>query len=134
MAYICRLTFSRCGKSRFSTEVAKVKPVIDNKPYEYIGSKADYKSATARLVNPSNAWPWYQTYVLNASIAIFLFYFCYLREENDVDAKLSASLYTHVPSMEKVRLIEAYRYNLGNHESNEGVIKRMKELGMTPPS
>lgn len=110
---------------------------VTDKPCEFLGSKAQtYKASDARLgrMNSPTAWPWYQPYVISGSIAVFLIYFCILREENDIDEKLGASLYDHVPDLEIVQLRQAYQYNLKNNLSNDGIIKRLKELGVPPPS
>lgn len=137
MQNICRLTFGRCGRSKFSQKTKNVTAEEDltNRPYEYLGSKAEtYKASEARLGKSSTEWPSYQPYVVNASIAIFLIYFCILREENDIDEKLGASLYDHVPDMEIVQLRNAYKHNLQNNLSNDAIIKRLEELGIPPPT
>lgn len=102
-----------------------------NKPLPYIGSPAErYRGEDTRRGSRDYGWPWYQPYVVNISIATFLIYFCILREENDIDEKLSGSLYDHVPDMELFQLKQAYHYNLENHLSNEGIEQRLKELGV----
>lgn len=74
--------------------------------------------------------PWYQTYVVCGSVAIFLIYFCALREENDIDIELEQSLYDRVPGLETTQLIINYKYNRENNIDNSGIIKRMQELGI----
>lgn len=76
--------------------------------------------------------PWYQTYVVCGSVAIFLIYFCILREENDVDLEFEKSLYDRVPGLESTQLVINYKYNLENSNDNTDIVKRMKELGMRP--
>ncbi|XP_018376305.1 PREDICTED: protein CCSMST1 [Trachymyrmex cornetzi] len=56
-----------------------------DKPIKYSTSKA----ATMRIEEYRDPYgdsrPWYQGYVVSASLAVFLIYFCILREENDID-------------------------------------------------
>jgi len=55
-----------------------------DKPIKYSMSKA----ATMRIEeyrNPYKDSPWYQGYVVSASLVAFLIYFCILRDENDID-------------------------------------------------
>lgn len=76
--------------------------------------------------------PWFQTYVVCGSVAIFLIYFCILREENDIDLELGKSLYDRVPGLEQTQLVVNYKYNIENNKDNSQIINRMKELGMHP--
>lgn len=102
-----------------------------NKPLPYFGSPAErYRGAESRQGYTEYGWPSYQPYVINGSIAIFLIYFCVLREENDIDEKLGGNLYDHVPDMELVQLKRGYIYNQENNLSNDGIEKRLKELGV----
>ncbi|KYM82786.1 PREDICTED: uncharacterized protein LOC105621852 [Atta cephalotes] len=56
-----------------------------DKPIKYSMSKA----ATMRIEEYRNPYedsrPWYQGYVVSASLVVFLIYFCILRDENDID-------------------------------------------------
>ncbi|XP_012235307.1 uncharacterized protein [Linepithema humile] len=50
------------------------------------------KAATMRVNEYRNPYgdsvPWYQSYAVMLSLAVFLIYFCILREENDIDLML----------------------------------------------
>lgn len=76
--------------------------------------------------------PWFQMYAVVGSVAIFLIYFCILREENDIDLELEKSLYDRVPGLEQTQLILNYKFNLENDNDNSAIEARMKELGMRP--
>lgn len=109
----------------------KVETTDLDKPMPYFGSPAEmYRGADSRKGYEDHGWPWYQPFVITGSTAIFLLYFCVLREENDIDEKLSVSLYEHVPDMELVELKRVYIYNEKNNLSNAGIEKRLDELGV----
>lgn len=74
--------------------------------------------------------PWFQPYVVNLSVVVFLLYFCVLREENDIDRGLESSLYDHIPGLEQKQLLVNYNYNKENGLSTVEIEKRMQELGM----
>ncbi|XP_012534479.1 uncharacterized protein LOC105835581 [Monomorium pharaonis] len=65
---------------------------IDDQPIKYSTSKA----ATMRVDEYRNPdgdnIPWYQDYCMTISMAVFLIYFCILREENDLDEMLNTDL------------------------------------------
>jgi len=46
-------------------------------------------------------FPWYQGYIVSASLAVFLIYFCILREENDIDLMLDTDLQTTLNKVQK---------------------------------
>lgn len=68
---------------------------------------------------------------MSASIAIFLIYFCILREENDVDEKLSMSLYDRIDGLEEHQLEASIQYNRANGLSTLELENRLKELRST---
>jgi hypothetical protein len=128
---------------------------ISDEPVKFLGSNASlYQTSRSRTgsVNPDEV-PWFQTYVVVGSVAIFLIYFCILREEvrtlencskryiisnfsskfqNDLDRELETSLFDRVPGLEQTQLVVNYRYNQENKKDNSIVVKRMQELGMNP--
>lgn len=71
---------------------------------------------------------WYQPLVITGSLAIFLIYFCVLREENDIDEKLSMTLYDHIEGLEEVQVEQSIRYNTANGLPTLELEKRLKEL------
>lgn len=76
--------------------------------------------------------PWFQTYAVTGSVAIFLIYFCILREENDIDLELEKTLYERVPGLEQTQLVSCYKFNVENNKDNSEIITRMRELDMRP--
>uniref|UniRef100_A0A182REM1 Uncharacterized protein n=1 Tax=Anopheles funestus TaxID=62324 RepID=A0A182REM1_ANOFN len=107
------------------------KEEINNEPIKYFGSQASRWTAQRSREGPKGQdIPWYQPYVVNFSVAIFLIYFCILREENDIDEGLGRSLFEHVPGLEEKQLIVSYHYNKENGLSTADIESRMKELGM----
>lgn len=102
----------------------------NNKPIQYFGSDAAVWRAKNTRSGGSDEHLWYQPYVISASLAIFLLYFCVLREESDIDLKLEGNLYEHVQGLEEVQLTMNYKYNKENGLDNREVIKRLNELGI----
>ncbi|CAO1423576.1 unnamed protein product [Diamesa serratosioi] len=117
----------------FSSEKATTAPrAVSNEPIKFVGSAAaswNAKTGRAGNVDP-HIVPWFQPYVVVGSVAVFLIYFCYLREENDLDRELEASLFDRVPGLEESQLMMNYKYNIEHHLSNKEVIDRMKEIGI----
>lgn len=72
------------------------KPIDDeNQPIKFSTSEAADKR---RLVNkPVSPPPPYERSIIIVSIATFLIYFLYLREENDLDGELKVSLFDRLP-------------------------------------
>lgn len=71
---------------------------------------------------------WFQPYVISGSLAVFLIYFCILREENDIDHKLDRSLFDHVAGLEETQLQLSFNYNKEHGLSTDALERRMAEL------
>lgn len=72
--------------------------------------------------------PWYQPYSVVGSVAVFLIYFCVLREENDVDKEFEKTLYDRIKGLEKEQLIQSYKFNKEHGKSVEAIEQRLKEI------
>jgi CCSMST1 family len=74
------------------------KPVDEeNQPIKFSSSEAADKG---RLVNKiDKSQPRYERPIIIASIATFIVYFLYLREENDLDGELKVSLFDRLPGI-----------------------------------
>lgn len=72
--------------------------------------------------------PWYQPYSVVGSVAIFLIYFCILREESDVDLEFDKTLYDRIKGMEKQQLLQSYRFNKEQGLSVADIEKRLQEI------
>lgn len=59
---------------------------------------------------------------------MFLIYFCILREENDVDEKLTMSLYDRIEGLEEQQILASIQYNRGHGLSTDALEKRLDEL------
>ncbi|XP_068144906.1 uncharacterized protein [Drosophila tropicalis] len=103
---------------------------ISNEPIKFFGSQAATWRARDTRSGGSDESLWYQPYVISASLAIFMFYFCYLREESDIDQRLDGNLYDHVSGLEEVQLTVNYRYNKENGLDTKEQEKRLIELGV----
>ncbi|XP_059146041.1 uncharacterized protein LOC131933272 [Physella acuta] len=79
-------------------------------PYKFTSSAANIKT----LPDPVDRNK-YQSIIVSISLAVFMIYFLFLREENDLDKKLSVTLFERVPHLEETHL---------RHE-----IKKMREKG-----
>ncbi|ESN99873.1 hypothetical protein HELRODRAFT_83777, partial [Helobdella robusta] len=73
-----------------------------NEPIKFSSSKAhSYSSFDTFLVKQKRSSPWYQPLIITFSVAIFLIYFGFLREENDWDEDLKLSLYDRIPGLKE---------------------------------
>ncbi|XP_030554344.1 uncharacterized protein LOC115757991 [Drosophila novamexicana] len=103
---------------------------ISNEPIEFFGSQAATWRARDTRSGGSDDSLWYQPYVISASLALFLVYFCILREESDIDLRLEGNLYDHVSGLEEVQLTVNYRYNKEHGLDTKEQEKRLIELGV----
>ncbi|XP_055529450.1 uncharacterized protein LOC129721193 [Wyeomyia smithii] len=105
--------------------------IVKQEPIKYFGSPtARWKAEHTRSGPINEHAPWYQPYVVIASVSVFLIYFCILREENNIDRDLERSLYDHIPWLEHKQLVLNYHYNKENGLSTIEIEQRMKELGI----
>lgn len=115
-------TFAKESSNKASNEV-------EDAPIKYFGSQAASWSARQSHRNPNYGDElWYQPLVISGSLAVFMIYFCILREENDVDAKLSMSLYDRIDGLEEHQLEASLQYNKSRGLSTLELEKRLKEL------
>ncbi|XP_034106355.1 uncharacterized protein LOC117569334 [Drosophila albomicans] len=103
---------------------------ISNEPIKFFGSQAATWRASESRSGGGDEALWYQPYVISASLAIFLVYFCILREESDIDLRLEGNLYDHVSGLEEVQLTVNYRYNKEHGLDTKEQEKRLTELGV----
>lgn len=106
------------------------KAMVDEKPPEYIGSEAWKWKAENNRRGPETNIPWFQPYIVSLSTAVFLIYFCILREENDLDVKIGNPLYVAAPQLEKSTILVAYKYNKENGLDTTDLEVRLKEIEM----
>ncbi|CAG5051755.1 unnamed protein product [Parnassius apollo] len=123
---LVRTCFRRNNLRRFSSHNIESN---ENEPIKFSTSGA----ATRKTIQPvrnvkNNNMPWYQPYCVVGSIAIFLIYFCVLREENDVDSEFTKTLYDRIKGLEKQQLLLSYKFNKENGKSVEDIEKRLKEI------
>lgn len=109
-----------------------------DEPIKFFGSEAaNWKAQDTRRGGQGVAGdkniPWFQPYVVMASVTVFMIYFCVLREENDVDGELGRSLYDRVDGLEEIQLKIVHKYNVENQIDNSQIETRMKELAITVP-
>lgn len=102
----------------------------NNEPIKFFGSQAGAWRAKETRSGGADEALWYQPYVISASLAAFLIYFCVLREENDIDQKLGKSLFDHIEGLEEQQLVIMYKYNRENGLDNSQVVARLKELNI----
>ncbi|XP_013114682.1 uncharacterized protein LOC106092383 [Stomoxys calcitrans] len=124
-----RLMAQKLGNTKTSSKTSP-ESEVNNEPIQYFGSDAASWRAKDTRSGGSDEHLWYQPYVISGSLAIFLLYFCVLREESDIDLKLEGNLYEHVHGLEEVQLTMNYKYNKENGLDNREVIKRLGELGI----
>jgi len=71
---------------------------------------------------------WYEPYIVSLSLVVFLAYFTLLREENDVDDKLTESLYNHIDGLEERQLEISLKHNIEAGMDTRAIIKRLAEI------
>merc|ERR1712098_107102 len=70
----------------------------------------------------------YQPLFVGGSVLAFLIYFCILREENDVDQKLTGNQYDKVEGLEKTDLMTCIKYYEENGLDPTDLKKRLEEV------
>ncbi|XP_015608177.1 uncharacterized protein LOC107273981 [Cephus cinctus] len=82
----------------------------ENKPIKFSTSPAaSWKAQDTFFIN-NDERPWYQPYVISASLSVFMIYFLVLREENDIDRLFDRDLYDHIEGLEEQHIREAQQY------------------------
>jgi len=71
---------------------------------------------------------WYQPYIVSLSVTVMLIYFNLLREENDVDDKLTESLYNHIDGLEEKQLEISLKHNIQSGLDTRAIITRLAEI------
>ncbi|XP_021194235.3 uncharacterized protein LOC110379057 [Helicoverpa armigera] len=100
----------------------------ENEPIKFTTSQAARKTTRPLVRKVDVDMPWYQPYSVITSVAVFLIYFCVLREENDIDLEFDKTLYERIQGLEKEQLIQSYRFNKEHGKSVEDIEKRLLEL------
>lgn len=100
----------------------------DQEPIKFSTSRAAQRMESAVVYRENKDFPWYQPYVVTISVAVFLIYFCVFREENDIDLEFNKTLYERIDGMEKVQLIQSYKYNKEHGLATADIEKRLLEL------
>lgn len=116
------------GEVRSSAGSGQARAEDPEKPISFFGSSAEQIRATP--VAPVR--PTYSPYIVHFSLATFLFYFLYLREENDIDDLFRRDLYDHFGE-EASRLKKAYDYNRKNNLPTHEIVNRLREIGAPVP-
>lgn len=98
-----------------------------HEPIAFLGSKADFPKSHYQHTHDEGSLR--RAYIISGSLAVFMIYFCILREENDIDAKLGRSLLETMRDVEVSKLNEEYRRKIGNNESVDTIKDRLRELG-----
>ncbi len=116
---------SCCSRSTKQPE----NPDNPDMPLSFSNSNAAKWSAKQSFSGGGNIGesPWYEPFVISASVTAILVWFCVLREENDVDNELGKSLYDRVDGMEKKQLELALKHNIQGVDT-VAIKKRLDEL------
>lgn len=113
----------RTGRS-FSSKLE----ASENEPIKFSTSQAARKTTRALVRNVDTDMPWYQPFSVVGSVAVFLIYFCVLREESDIDLEFDKTLYDRIKGLEKEQLLQSYRFNKEQGKSVDEIEKRLKDL------
>lgn len=120
-------------KHLFSFRNYARKPLLnpEDDPVKFSSSGAIYGLAHIKQAK-LDTMPWYQGLVCSFSVAVFLIYFCILREENDIDLEFDKTLNDRVEGVEVTSLKVARNFYV--RENNMSEVKkidvRLKELGV----
>lgn len=98
---ICKLNF--CSKPSDKQQPLKLTESDDvDEPVVYSRTKA-YKHLAKHSRYREPNWPASTPYVIMVSFAIFMIYFCILREESDIDQLIDMPLETRLKQLEAQR-------------------------------
>lgn len=101
----------------------------ENEPIKFSTSGAAGKTVIPLMRKvKTEDMPWYQPLVVVSSVAVFLIYFCILREENDIDLEFDKTLYDRIHGLEKEQLLQSYRFNKEHGKSVQDIEKRLREI------
>lgn len=106
-----------------SSYLEKEKLEPSTEPYKFTSSAANIKTLPEKVDRNR-----YQPFIISISLTVFMIYFFYLREENDVDKKLSVTLFEHVPHLEETHLRQAIPKMREKGEDTSKAERRLKEL------
>jgi hypothetical protein len=118
---------SRLGVCLVHTHTGKSEDELE-KPVQYSKSKAATWKAQYTRTGGHQDYPWFQTYVVSASLSVFLLYFCVFREENDIDEELRKSLYDRIEGLEERQLRAVLQYNLEHGHDTSAIVARLEDL------
>ena len=97
VSLLCRLKFNLIAVCHQST--------LRDEPVRFSGSGADRESYETFRQDPPP--PSYQKNIVRLSLAAFLLYFLFLREENDIDDYLSAHVFNIIDPYAELQRLEA---------------------------
>nr|XP_023027610.1 uncharacterized protein LOC111515627 [Leptinotarsa decemlineata]XP_023027611.1 uncharacterized protein LOC111515627 [Leptinotarsa decemlineata] len=124
---MCRCIY-RLPKTNFCTKGKPKEEILDDGPIKFSSSAArTYKAHTTRT-GENESRLWYEPYVIVVSMTVFMIYFCILREENDIDADLSTSLYSRIHGLEEFQLKQSLEYNKKHGLPTKDIIDRLNEI------
>ncbi|CAH1100047.1 unnamed protein product [Psylliodes chrysocephalus] len=110
-----------------STKLLKDDPE-DIGPIKFSASPASKYKARSTRTGYYEPRLWYEPYVIMTSISVFLVYFMFLREENDIDEDLGRNLYSRIEGLEELQLRQSLEYNLAHGKESAAIVKRLKEI------
>lgn len=114
----------RCFHRTVINTAKKSKNVKEEGPIPFSQSKAASWNSQLSFSPPAKDVPWYQPFSVLGSTTIFLVYFLFLREENEMDIELNQTLYERVPALEKNQLTGAIKYHKESGEDTSALEKR----------
>ncbi|XP_046361847.2 uncharacterized protein LOC124138962 [Haliotis rufescens] len=95
---------------------------------QFTGSKAASWNTQDSFGPPRRDMPWYQPISISLSLAVFLTYFMFIREENDVDIELNKSLFERVPGLEEQQVKMAIKHGQERGMDTTDLEMRMTEI------
>lgn len=99
-----------------------------DKPVKFSTSKAGSWNSSKSYATPQRDVPVYQPFCVSISLIVFLVYFLYLREENDLDEELNKSLFERVPGLEQKQIELSIKYNREHGKPTDELEARLAEL------
>ncbi|KAF2895666.1 hypothetical protein ILUMI_10525 [Ignelater luminosus] len=127
------INYSTCSRIltsnvKYSTTKVEETNTETDKPIAYTKSAASQWQAKSSRMGTATERLWYEPYVALGSIAVFMIYFCILREENDIDKEFDRTLYQRIKGLEEKQLWLALQYNEKHGLDTTEIKNRLEEI------
>lgn len=110
-------------------EAAETTDEKKHDPIAFLNTKAGkWRPVDDDLIG-NHGRPKYQDLVVSVSMIAFMIYFFILREENDIDRKLTRTMNETMYDIELDKLNEEYQRKVTSNQNVDSIKERLKEMG-----